>query len=74
MTPIARSEILNLYDYEIVREARRREVIALKQRRRVSVGRHLTFVFENRGVLIRGPTGWINEMIHAQTIVVFKSR
>ena len=42
------SEILDLVEYEKVREARRREVIELKRPRRVQVGRHLTFVFENR--------------------------
>lgn len=64
MNPIARSEVLNLYEYEKVRAARRREVIALKQRRRVPVGRYLTFVFENRA------TVWfqIQEMIRAERI------
>ncbi len=59
------SEILNLVDYERVREARRRELIAIKRPRRVSVGRHLTFVFENR------ETVWfqIQEMVRAERIV-----
>src|SRR5204862_7702014 len=42
------SEILNLVEYEKVREARRRELIELKRARRVPVGRYLSFVFENR--------------------------
>ncbi len=65
MTPIARSEILNLYEYEIVREPRRQEVIALKRYRRVTVGRYLSFVFENRA------TVWfqIQEMVRAERIV-----
>ena len=65
MTPLARSEILNLYDYEKVRDARRQDVIALKQRRRVSVGRYLTFVFENRA------TVWfqIQEMVRAERMI-----
>jgi hypothetical protein len=65
VTPIARAEILNLYEYEKQREARRQEVIALKRRRRVSVGRHLSFVFENRA------TVWfqIHEMIRTERIV-----
>lgn len=65
MKPIAAAEVLNLYDYEKVREARRRAVIALKQRRRVQVGRYLSFVFENR------ETVWfqIQEMIRAERIV-----
>jgi hypothetical protein len=63
--PIVAAEILNLYDYEKVREARRRSVIALKQRRRVQVGRYLSFVFENR------ETVWfqIQEMVRAERIV-----
>jgi Protein of unknown function (DUF3501) len=63
--PISVAEILNLYDYEQVREARRREMIALKERRRVAVGRYLSFVFENR------ETVWfqIQEMVRAERIV-----
>jgi len=59
------SEILNLVEYERVREARHRELIAIKRPRRVSVGRHLTFVFENR------ETVWfqIQEMVRAERIV-----
>ncbi len=59
------SEILNLVEYEKVRATRRREIVALKQARRVSVGRYLTFVFENRA------TVWfqIQEMVRAERIV-----
>jgi Protein of unknown function (DUF3501) len=65
MTPIALDEILNLYDYEKVRQARRQAVVALKAERRVPVGRYLSFVFENR------ETVWfqIQEMIRAERIV-----
>ena len=65
MTPIAASEILNLYDYEKVSETRRRAVIALKTERRMAVGRYLSFVFENR------ETVWfqIQEMIRAERLV-----
>lgn len=65
MTPIVADEILNLYDYEKVRDARRQAVIGLKAERRVSVGRHLSFVFENR------QTVWfqIQEMIRAERLV-----
>ena len=65
MTPISAAEILNLYDYEKVRDARRRAVIALKRERRVAVGRHLSFIFENR------ETVWfqIQEMIRAERLV-----
>jgi hypothetical protein len=65
MKPVGRDELLNLYEYEKVREARRREIIALKQRRRVQVGRYLSLVFENRA------TVWfqIQEMIRAERII-----
>jgi hypothetical protein len=65
MKPIDPTEILNLYDYERVREARRRDVIALKAERRVTVGRYLSFVFENRD------TVWfqIQEMVRAERLV-----
>ena len=59
------AEILNLVEYEKVRDARRRRIVELKKARRVSVGRHLTFVFENRD------TVWfqIQEMVRAERIV-----
>jgi hypothetical protein len=65
MRPIGPDEILNLYDYELVRHARREAVIALKADRRVGVGHYLSFVFENR------ETVWfqIQEMIRAERIV-----
>ena len=57
--------MLNFYEYEKVRDARRSAVIALKARRRVQVGRYLSFVFENH------ETVWfqIQEMIRAERIV-----
>jgi hypothetical protein len=65
MRPIAFADILNVYEYEKVREARRRELIGLKAERRVEVGRYLSFVFENR------ETVWfqIQEMVRAERIV-----
>ena len=65
MKPLELSEILNLVEYEKVRAARQREIVELKQARRVSVGRYLTFVFENRA------TVWfqIQEMVRAERIV-----
>jgi Protein of unknown function (DUF3501) len=59
------SDILNLVEYEKVRDTRRRRVVELKKPRRVSVGRYLTFVFENRD------TVWfqIQEMVRAERIV-----
>jgi Protein of unknown function (DUF3501) len=58
-------EILNLVEYERVRDVRRRRIVELKKARRVAVGRYLTFVFENRD------TVWfqIQEMVRAERIV-----
>ena len=65
MKRLETSEILNLVEYEKVRAARRREIVELKKARRVSVGRYLGFVFENRA------TVWfqIQEMVRAERIV-----
>lgn len=65
MRPVQASEILGLTEYEKVRDARRREIVALKRHRRVAVGRHLSFVFENHD------TVWfqIQEMVRAERIV-----
>jgi hypothetical protein len=65
MKLLEQSEILDLVEYERVRAVRRREIVELKQARRVSVGRYLTFVFENRA------TVWfqIQEMVRAERIV-----
>jgi hypothetical protein len=46
------ADVLNVFEYEKVRDARRREIIALKQARRVAVGRYLSFVFENRATVL----------------------
>ena len=65
MKRVEASEVLNLHEYEKVRQARRAAIIALKAKRRVQVGRYLSFVFENRD------TVWfqIQEMVRAERIV-----
>jgi hypothetical protein len=65
LKPIDPAEVLNLYEYEKVRDRVRARIIALKQRRRVQVGRYLSFVFENR------ETVWfqIQEMCRTERIV-----
>jgi Protein of unknown function (DUF3501) len=65
MKPIELTEIRNLVEYEKVREAMRAEVIELKNRRRVSVGGNLTFLFENRETVLFQ----IQEMIRTERIV-----
>ena len=65
MKLLVTSEILNLVEYEKVRDARRRRIVELKKARRIAVGRYLTFVFENRD------TVWfqIQEMVRVERIV-----
>jgi hypothetical protein len=65
MQRIRLDEVKNLYEYEKVREAVRREVIALKALRRIPVGDRLSFVFENRQTVLFQ----IQEMIRAERIV-----
>ncbi len=65
MKPIDRSEVLNLYEYEKLRSAFRDRVIELKRRRRVPVGRYLSFVFENRDTVLFQ----IQEMCRVERIV-----
>jgi hypothetical protein len=48
MKPVSAGEIKNIADYELERPEFRPRMMALKDRRRVRVGDHLTFLFENR--------------------------
>ena len=59
------SDVVNFFEYEKVREERRRRVIALKARRRLEVGPYLSFVFENRETLLFQ----IQEMCRAERLV-----
>lgn len=65
MEKIRFEEVRNIYEYEKVRDAVRREVIALKQHRRVAVGDRLSFLFENRATVLFQ----IQEMMRAERIV-----
>ncbi len=51
-TEIQLRDVLNFFEYEKVRDERRRSVMEVKRVRRVSVGRHLSFLFENRDTLL----------------------
>ncbi len=48
MNPVALSEIKNIAEYEMERQDLRPRMMALKERRRITVGGHFTFLFENR--------------------------
>lgn len=49
---IGLKDVLNFFEYEKVRAAMRERVIELKRVRRVTVGSHLSFVFENRDTVL----------------------
>jgi Protein of unknown function (DUF3501) len=65
MQPVSVSEIRNLAEYELEREHWRPQVMALKDRRRIRVGAHLTFLFENRDTV----RYQIQEMLRIERIV-----
>lgn len=65
MNRLTQSDVLSLADYETRRPTIRDEIIALKKRRRISVGPLVTLVFENRRTL----RFQIQEMIRAERIV-----
>ena len=65
MRKIEFAEVKNIYEYEKVRDEVRSRVIDLKKSRRVQVGDHLTFLFENRETVLFQ----IQEMCRAERIV-----
>ena len=65
MTPLAKADLLSYEDYERSRDAFRKRIIDLKQRRRLSVGDKITLVFENRDTI----QFQVQEMIRAERIV-----
>jgi len=65
MKPLTPEDLLPLDEYERQREGYRSRIIALKQRRRVSLGPLITLVFENRETL----RFQIQEMIRAERIL-----
>jgi hypothetical protein len=62
---ITANDLMSYEEYERRREAFRTKIIALKQRRRISVGPFITMVFENRETL----QFQIQEMIRAERII-----
>ena len=65
MRPIEATELWSLDEYETVRPEFRRQIIALKERRRVDVGPLVTFLFMNRD-LVRSQ---VMEMVRIERIV-----
>lgn len=65
MKAITPADVISYEEYERRREVFRAKIIALKQRRRISIGPFITMVFENRETL----QFQIQEMIRAERIV-----
>jgi hypothetical protein len=65
MEKIALSDVKNLHEYELIRDAWRQDVIAAKARRRVLLGEKISLVFENRLTVLHQ----IQEMCRAERIV-----
>ncbi len=65
MRKVSMKDILNLYEYEKVRDEKLREIVKLRKRRMVHVGDKVTLVFENFD------TVWfqIQEMVRAERMV-----
>jgi hypothetical protein len=65
MQPVAFEEIKNIAEYELERESWRPQVLAVKERRRIRVGEHMTFLFENRDTV----RYQVQEMMRIERIV-----
>ncbi len=65
MRTVELSEICNIAEYEVEREQWRPRVLAIKERRRVRLGDHITFLFENRETV----RYQIQEMMRIERIV-----
>ncbi len=65
MRPVERSEIVDLQTYERVRPAVREKIFAVKAPRRIHVGEHLTFLFENTDTM----RYQIQELVRAERLV-----
>jgi hypothetical protein len=65
MKKVELSEIKNIAAYEVEREQWRPQVLAIKDRRRIRLGNHITFLFENRDTV----RYQIQEMMRIERIV-----
>jgi hypothetical protein len=65
MQPVERSELKNIAEYELLRPQWRARIMALKERRRIPLGKHLTLLFENRDTVLYQ----IQEMMRAERMV-----
>ena len=64
MRPVSRAELLDLGSYEPLRERFRTRIIEAKRHRRLGVGEHMTFIWENRDTMLYQ----IQEMLRTERI------
>jgi hypothetical protein len=64
MKKIALSDVKNLHEYELIRDAWRKEVIAVKSRRRVLLGESMSLLFECRLTVLNQ----VQEMCRAERL------
>src|SRR6478752_9291666 len=69
MSLVTRGELLNLAEYEQVREPFRRRIVALKQARRVALATNMTVLFENHDTALFQ----IQEMLRTERISAEKA-
>jgi hypothetical protein len=65
MNKLRLSDVKNLHEYELIRDDWKRDVIAAKSRRRVSLGEWISLVFENRLTVLHQ----VQEMCRVERIV-----
>ena len=65
MRPVSPSEVKPIVDYELLRPGWRPQILALKERRRVTLGANFTLLFENRETVLYQ----IQEMMRIERIV-----
>ena len=65
--PVERSELVDYQTYEELRPAIRQAVMKVKEPRRIHIGPHLTFLFENHATM----RYQVQEMMRAEQIVRF---
>lgn len=65
MQPVDVSEVKNIAEYELIRSELRPRMMAIKEQRRLQLGKHLTFLFENRETVLYQ----IQEMMRIERIV-----
>jgi hypothetical protein len=64
MKPVSRGELLDLAGYEEIRERFRARIIEEKRHRRLAVGEHMTFIWENHDTMLYQ----VQEMLRTERI------